>query len=290
MAELIIQRCRAGATLADVGLFRSAEVTRELARELAQLTRQAYAGSDPLPGLPEPDGQFETTAAVLNTVAGSGSVYALADQGRQVAALRVRPAGDCWRISRISVLPGYRNRGLVRLLLDAVTRDALDRRIEWLELDAVVERCLPPLYARLGFQVRSNWPSPDKPLSELTMRRRTSARASSAPFAWRNARLAEHAVVIVWLLRGQTLLRVCQRASGDPLADALAAAAAVDRPGLLLAGVDLARQPGGPIRVFAGAGRTQPEHLMPRNEHADTVALWRPRPGSEPSFDELAGG
>jgi len=285
-----MQRCRAGATLADVGVLRFEDVTGELAGQLAQLTRSAYAGSDPLPGLPEPDGQFETTAAVLHTVAGPGWLYTLADQGGLVAALRARPADDCWRVSRISVLPGYRNRGLVRLLLDAVARDARRRGIDWLELDAVVERCLPPVYARLGFAVLSNWPSPDKPLSEVTMRRRAAEPAGAMPLDWQGARLTEHATVVSWLLSGQTLLRVPQRASGDPRADTLAAAAAVDRPGLLLAGVDLSPQPGGPIRVFADAGRTQPDHLMPRTRHAGTLALWRPRPGSEPSLDELAGG
>ena len=177
-------RCRTDARLADVERLRSCDITPALADELALLTRQAYAGSDPLPGLPDPDGQFETTAAVLHAVRGSGSVYALADQGRQVAAARVHPVDDCWRISRISVLPGYRNRGLVRLLLNAVARDAVGRRIDWLELDAVVERCLPPLYAQLGFQVLSNWPAPDKPLSEVTMRRarcRDAAQLAARP-------------------------------------------------------------------------------------------------------------
>jgi GNAT superfamily N-acetyltransferase len=293
MAELTVQRCHAGTAPAGIEVVRFEEVTTGLAAELAELTRSAYAGSDPLPGLPEPDGQFDTAAAVLHTVAGPGWVYTLAGEaGRagQVAALRVRPARDCWRVSRISVSPAYRNRGLVRSLLDAVARDARHRGIDWLELDAVVERCLPPLYARLGFRVLSNWPSPDKPLSEVTMRRSTGEPAVAMPLAWRDARLSEHATVVGWLLSGQTLLRIPQRASGDPLADTLAAAAAVDRRGLLLAGVDLSLQPGGPIQVFAGAGRLQPDHLMPRNRHPDTLALWRPRPGGEPSLDELTGG
>jgi GNAT superfamily N-acetyltransferase len=290
MAELTMQRCHAGATPADIVVVRFEEITTGLAAELAELTRLAYAGSDPLPGLPEPDGQFETTAAVLHTVAGPGWVYTLADRAGQVAALRVRPAQECWRVSRISVSPAYRNRGLVRLLLDAVARHARHRGVQWLELDAVVERCLPPLYARLGFRVLSNWPSPDKPLSEVTMRRHTGEPAVAVPLDWRDARLSEHATVVSWLLSGQSLLRIPHRASGDPLADMLAAASAVDRSDLQLAGVDLSPRPGGPIQVFADAGRAQPDHLMPRNRDPGTLALWRPRPGSEPSLDELTGG
>jgi GNAT superfamily N-acetyltransferase len=272
--------------LAAVELIRSPEMTPELAGELAQLTRLAYAGSDPLPGLPLPDGQFETPAAVLDSVRGSGSLYTVTDHGRQVAALRVRPAPGCWRVGRISVLPGYRRRGLVRLLLDAVARDACEQHVDWLELDAVVERCLPPLYARLGFGVRSNWPSPDKPLSEVTMRRPTAEPVRAMPLGWPPAVLSEHRTVIAWWLSGRTLLRVDSPASGNPLADALAAAPG--RPGLLLAGVDLSPRPcaAEAIRRFSG-GRTQPEHLMPRSRDAGTLALWRPAPGKEVPLEEL---
>ncbi|HEX8094841.1 GNAT family N-acetyltransferase [Jatrophihabitans sp.] len=274
---------------AAVESIRPAGITPELAGELAQLSRLAYAGSDPLPGLPLPDGQFETPAAVFEAVRKSGSVYLVTDQGRLVAALRARPAPGCWRVSRISVLPGYRRRGLVRLLLDAVARDARERQVDWLELDAVVERCLPPLYARLGFQVLSNWPSPDKPLSEVTMRRPTAEPATAVPLGWPSARLSEHQTVHAWWLSGPSLLRIAAAASGDPLADALAAAAALERPGLLLAGVDLCPRPAGPadrIRTFAG-GRTEPEHLMPRSRDAETLALWRAAPGSELPLEEL---
>ena len=269
---------------------RRTELTPEQAAELARLTRLAYAGSDPLPGLPEPDGQFETPTAVLDAVRGAGSVYLVTEADRPVALLRVRPAPGCWRVGRIAVLPGLRHRGLVRLLLDTVARDAREQGVGWLELDAVVERCLPPLYSRLGFQVRSNWPSPDKPLSELTMRRATAGPAGPVPLGWQHARLSRHATVIAWFLSGHTLLRAGRRASGDPLADVLAVAGALHRPDLLLAGVDLSRRPAEDPRSFAGVERSHPEHLMPRLRQADALALWRPVPGGELSLDELAGG
>lgn len=283
------------AELALAAVERWADLTPELADELARLTRLAYAESDPLPGLPEPDGQFETPGAVLDAVRGDGSIYLVAEPDRWVAALRVRPAAGCWRVGRIAVLPGRRHRGLVRLLLDAVAADARDQGVDWLELDAVVERCLPPLYARLGFGVRSNWPSPDKPLSELTMRRATAEPAGavpldSVPLGWQHARLSRHTTVIGWFLSGRTLLRAGQPASGDPLADLLTMAAALDRPGLLLAGVDLSQRPAEEPRILADVGRRHPEHLMPRTRQPDTLALWRPVPGMEVPLDELAGG
>ncbi|HST48452.1 GNAT family N-acetyltransferase [Jatrophihabitans sp.] len=278
------------ADLALAAIERRTDLTPEQAGELARLTRLAYAGSDPLPGLPAPDGQFETPAAVLDAVRGPGSVYLLAGPDRVLATLRVRPAAGCWRVGRIAVLPGYRHRGLVRSLLDTVARDARDQGVDWLELDAVVERCLPPLYARLGFRVISNWPSPDKPLSELTMRRPVADPAAPVSLEWRAARLSQHAAVIAWFLSGRMLLRAGQPASGDPLADVLTAAGALGRPGLLLAGVDLSPRPPGELRIFPHAGRNHPEHLMPRSRQADTLALWRPVPGREIPLDELAGG
>jgi len=284
MAELLASRPGRVCDDSTVERLQQAQLTPALATELAWLTRTAYTGSDPLPGLPAPDGQFETADAV------TGPVYTATLDGRRVAALRVRLAGDRWRVARVSVLPDYRGRGLVRRLLDVLAADARRQRIDWLELDAVVERCLPPRYARLGFRTQSNWPSPDKPLSELTMRRATAEPADPVPLGWPEARLSRHATVIGWLLSGRTLLRVCRPASGDPLADLLAAARAVGRPGLLLAGVDLSPQPAGELRIFPDAGRIHPEHLMPRSRQADTLALWRPVPGWEVPLDELAGG
>lgn len=271
----------------------SADVTARLAEELAALSRQAYTGSDPLPGLPAPDGQFETPDRVLATLDPAGRVYLVQDSlNRLLAALRMSPAPDCWRISRISVLPAVRGRGLVRLLLDAVARDAHELGIAWLELDAVVERCLPPRYARLGFDVRSSWPSPDKPLSEVTMRRRTAGPAGPVPLGWSNALLSEHRAVLAWFLRGRTLLRISRPASGDPLADALRATARIERAGALLAGLDLSQQGADRadrIEVFP-SGRTHPEHLMPRRRNASVLALWRPSPGREVAISELAPG
>lgn len=275
-----------------VRVIRSAEVIPELAAELAALSRQAYTGSDPLPGLPEPDGQFETPQQVLATLDAAGQVYLVEDgPGRLLAALRVSTAPGCWRVSRISVLPAARGRGLVRPVLDAVARDAHEQGIAWLELDAVVERCLPPLYARLGFDVRSSWPSPDKPLSEVTMRRPSAGPAGPVPLGWPNAQLSEHRAVVAWFLRGRTLLRISRPASGDPLADAIAAAGRLRGAGALLAGLDLSRQDARTDRIEVfHAGRTHPEHLMPRRRNADALALWRPTPGREVAIGDLGAG
>ncbi|MBV9822960.1 MAG: GNAT family N-acetyltransferase [Actinobacteria bacterium] len=259
-----------------------------------------------MPGLPDPDGQSEQPSDVLAALRAGGSVFTAASGGRLVAALRVHPAAGCWRISRISVLPGERGRGITRLLLDVVAGHARRNRVDWLELDAVVERCLPPLYARLGFAVVSNWPSPDKPLSEVTMRRPSAGPWRPVPPGWSAARLSEHRTVVAWYLNpptgsdhsaGPTLVRVSRRASGDPLADALAAGAELfGHPmpigGPALAGIDLSPQPANSadrVEVFPGRGRTEPEHLMPRVRHADTLALWRPAPGREPLLADLGG-
>ncbi len=223
-------------------------------------------------------------------LAAGGEVYAAwPEHAGPVAALRVRRAERSWVISRISVLPGWRGTGLVRLLLAAVADRAAAAGVAELELAAVVERCLPALYAGLGFQVRDNWPSPGKPLSEVTMCRRCDGPVIPGRFGWQQAVFTEHDAVACWFLTGDRLVRVTVSASGTPLADTVRAARLLGEPGALLAGVDLSRQrPGDRDLVEPVAGdRRHPDHLMPRVRQPSTLAVWRPTPGRELPVAEL---
>jgi len=280
-----------------VRIFR-ADAAGRLAEPLATLTRRAYADSDPLPGLPAPDGAFETPEAVHAELAAGTEVYAAwpdaawpdadgPDTAGAIAALRVHRREAAWEISRISVLPGWRGTGLVRLLVAEVSRQAADSGVPAIELAAVVERCLAPLYAGLGFRVRCNWPSPDKQLSEVTMR--LAEPATPLRFGWQDAAFTEHAAVVGWFLAGDRLFRIGVPAGGDPLADTARAGNLLGEPDALLAGVDLSRRPtdAGNRVAPVGRGRLHPEHLMPRTRHPDTLAIWRPVPGRELPMTEL---
>ncbi|MFF5639398.1 GNAT family N-acetyltransferase [Streptomyces sp. NPDC012825] len=258
-----------------------------LAGRIAALTRAAYRGSDPLPGLPVPDGATETEAAVRADLASGATVWlAESAPGRPVAALRVTELPDgAWGIGRVSVLPAARGTGVARTLLDAVEDAALREGVPVLRLDAVVERCLPPLYARLGFAPVRHWPSGDKPLTEVTMERRPGAPPRPGQRSWLGA---GDGVRVHWLLTGDALLAVI----GDDTAEV--------PPGTRLAGIDVwrgdgprahgrlrdlltatGRRAGGTTVAFPPGRHAAPVHLMPRAAEPRLHAWCRFRPGAE---------
>ncbi|MQY12853.1 hypothetical protein SRB5_29920 [Streptomyces sp. RB5] len=248
-----------------------------LADTLAALTRAAYRGSDPLPGLPVPDGAFETAADVRAALASGATVWlAFLTPGRPVGALRVLPRPDgAWRIARVSVLPAARGAGIARRLIAAVEVAALRAGVPVLRLDAVVERCLPSLYARLGFAPVRHWASGDKPLTEVTMERLPGAAPLPRPRAWQSpGRLPR----LHWLLT----------------ADGLLASTTPHRAGKL-AGIDvwhgagdlrtlLVSRGGRPTRagvLFPGRRADTAVHLMPRTADPRLQAWCRLPPGTE---------
>lgn len=152
---------------------------RALAAQLAALTRAAYTGSDPLPHLPVPDGARETTDEAEADLAVGQLLWVARDMDQQaIGALRVRPGAHGWEVRRIAVSPAWRSRGLVQALLAAVEQAATAQGVPALELDAVVERCLPPLYTHLGFAPVRVFRADDKPLTEWHMERRLDQQAT----------------------------------------------------------------------------------------------------------------
>lgn len=191
-AALSVRRLPTGAAAARAG-------------ELAALTRAAYQDSDPLPGLPAPDGARETPGAVMAALRDGAAVWAALDSGGELAgSARVLD----WEVSRVSVHPGARGTGVARALLTAIERDAAAAGVPQVRLNAVIERCLPPRYARLGYHVIRQWASPDKPLTEVTMGRRPGSPRASALLPWDAAALLPHRAVRAWLLDGPDLLCV----------------------------------------------------------------------------------
>jgi GNAT superfamily N-acetyltransferase len=265
------------------------------AAEIAAFTRAAYHGSDPLPGLPSPDGAGDTPAEVLADVTAGTTIWLAEDAtGRPVGALRVRTEsrGD-WRLSRLAVAPSHRGRGVARTLVAAVDRLAVDRLVPALRLDAVVERCLPSLYVRFGFRVVGHWLSGDKPLTEVTMERRPGTVLASVGPRGMALPPQQGDLLLLWLLTRDALLaligdegEVQWRAAAVPHAAVagldLWRGTAADAADLLVRRLAPGRRPagGGSLAFPASRGAVR-GHVMPRTVHPLLQAWCRLPPGAE---------
>jgi GNAT superfamily N-acetyltransferase len=272
---------------------------RRWAEPVAAITRQAYADSDPVPGLPPPDGAADTAAHVASEMRnGMVAWLALGSDGVPAGVVRVRDHGPGgWEISRLATVPSSKHGGVGRAVLDAVERAALTARVPRIWLNAVIERCLPPFYARLGYEVADHWPSPDKALTELTMQRVPGSAARARHFPW-DAVSSPPGSAICWFTAGAALWLVIEDGAASVLEAVPAAADRLAAVTLLeprLAGVDL---PGAEIAdprgLLAGLGDGTADvrrvaddrlsvrcHLMPRTLHPALLAFWRLPPGRE---------
>jgi GNAT superfamily N-acetyltransferase len=272
---------------------------RQWAEPVAAVTRLAYAGSDPVPGLPPPDGAGDTARDVASELRnGAVAWLALRPDGVPAGAVRVWDHGaDGWEISRLATVPSSKHRGVGRAVLDAVERAAVTSRAPRIWLNAVIERCLPPFYARLGYEVTDHWPSPDKTLTELTMQRIPGSAARARQFPW-DAVPSPPGPAICWFTVGAALWLVIEDGSAGVLgavsaaADRLAATTMLDP---CLAGVDLpCADIAEPRELLADVGDGTADvrrvandrlsvrcHLMPRALHPGLLAFWRLPPGRE---------
>ncbi|QXJ22394.1 GNAT family N-acetyltransferase [Actinomadura graeca] len=274
---------------------------RRWAGPIAATTRLGYAGSDPVPGLPPPDGAHDTARDVAADLrSGTTAWLALGPDGTPVGAVRVRDHGPRgWEIRRVATVRRGQRRGVARRILAEVERAALEADVPRIWLDAVVERCLPPYYAALGYRVVDHFPSPDKPLSEVTMARVPGEPGAPETLPWPDPPWpsGDHTAVC-WFLGGGGLRLACAGCAdtrGDLRAAVRAAArrvAAAGAPAARLAGVDLfPHDPAGVladvgagtsgVRLVAADRATAPAHLMPRVVHPDLLAFWRTVPGRE---------
>ncbi|MEV6673812.1 GNAT family N-acetyltransferase [Streptomyces sp. NPDC051162] len=265
---------------------------------VAGLTRAAYALSDPYPGLPVPDGARETEDGVLRALERGSQVWlATGPDGRLAGALRVTDHGAAgWEVHRVSVDPVRQGQGIARTMLAAVEENARARGVPRLWLDAVVERCLPAVYGRLGFRAVRHWSADDKPLSETTLERVPGAPLPADALPLVDDPLGPSDLAVAWLPADGRLLAVLE-AGGRPselLARACARAGAEGAAGLDVwpgAGPDgrawlAARLPeagaaagGHGIFSFPGGRERVAAHLMPRTLHPGLRAVLRLAPG-----------
>jgi N-acetylglutamate synthase-like GNAT family acetyltransferase len=268
----------------------------ELAAAVAALTRFAYATGDPYPGLPVADGARETAEQVLRDT-GAGAELWLARVGDElVGTARVRVTmSRVAEVFRVAVAPQWRGRGVVRSLLDRIETDVARRGIGQIVANAVVERHLPALYARLGYRTLQWGPAPDKPLTEVTMARRPNTPRLPTPYP---EQLPGRGLLVAWFRSAEGTLVACSRVCGDTLAAArrqgAAIASATGRTAELV-GADLWEDsPPSPAQLLASLcqapGRTLRQGLglyvpaepscmldyrIPRLRHAELHALWR---------------
>ncbi len=289
-----VQKATESLELAVLTASRPSEI---LAAQVAELTRIAYVDSDPLPGLPPPDGASEDAAGVAAFADRGGRVWVARDAAGEVAgALRTGRCDDgALFVSRVAVAPAWRKAGVGRWLLAAVEAGAAAGDEPVIRLDAVVERCVPPYYARLGYRVTEHHlAQDDKLLTEVAMERDPRApRREQQPFPL--TRIDPQVTgTLTWLLLPDGLAAV-PRAGAHSVATAVRHALRVlDDPAARLAGVDIWRGRAGDLgglltsclgaAVSRGLGPRSavPLHRCPRAVHRDLWAALRPFPGAEP--------
>jgi GNAT superfamily N-acetyltransferase len=272
---------------------------RRWADPIAAVTRRAYAGSDPVPGLPAPDGARARTEEVLADLReGTMAWLALEPDETPAGVVRVRDHGaDGWEVSRVATVPSSKRRGVARRILHEVERSAAEAGTPRVWLNAVVERCLPAFYARLGYHVIDHWPSPDKDLTEVTMQRNPALPVRPQAFPWAAMPPPPGPVTCWFTADGALRLAIVDRAESvlgavGQAADLLGSAGLADPR---LAGVDLAgKDIPHPRRLLTGLGEGDADgrrvaadrlsvrgHLTPRVLHPGLLAFWRLPPGLE---------
>ncbi|MFL6138265.1 MAG: GNAT family N-acetyltransferase [Frankiaceae bacterium] len=296
-----------GRSLALIGAT-AGGIAPERIISVAALTRAAYSGSDPFACLPAPDGAEDDAASVSQFLAEGGTVWMAVDaSGEPMAALRCERIEDgAWFVSRIAVVPGSRGRGLGRRLVAAVERALAADGVRSVQLDAVVERCLPAYYAQLGYRAATHHlATDDKLLTEIRMERDpATARHAMPPFPLRTTDDAVNGAVCWFLAAGRlsAVARIGRQSVASAVAGSLRSA---PDDTARLAGVDLWRgeadelgdvlrdmpgaapDPHGTAVSFDGGRHDIVAHVMPRTYHQDLWAAIRPLPQSEPDPREL---
>jgi GNAT superfamily N-acetyltransferase len=251
--------------------------------ETATATRAGFTGADLLPGLPRPDGLFETAESLAaDLAAGAWMCLARDPRGAITGGVRAFTRRDgnrdpVWEVRRLAIVPQRRGTGLARALMRRLEDAARDAGAVAVTLDTVVERGNPAFYARLGYRTLAHIPTPDKPLSEVSMRRELDVPAAPLAYPWDGEQAPrDYRLVVTWHTDGTTTIARVHRdvddvlrlatghdfAGADGWRDADPAAEAIVRRWL------------GAMR-YAGRPEDVPAYRMPRRGHPDLLALWR---------------
>jgi predicted N-acetyltransferase YhbS len=192
------------------------------ARIVNRVTREAFALSGALPGLPGADGAVEPEERVAAELRAGTAMWVAFRGDRAAGAVRAAPVEGAWKLRRLAVPPRERGRGTGRALTRRLEEDARRAGMPRVVLDAVVERTNPPFYAALGYRTLSHWPTGDKPLSEVTMEREVASPPLAFDYPWEGEEGAPAGgLLISWYARGPSaeagpgLCAVAGRVEGD---------------------------------------------------------------------------
>jgi GNAT superfamily N-acetyltransferase len=251
----------------------------------------------------------EDARSVAAFVNDGGNVWIASDShGDPVGVLRTGRCDDgALFVSRVAVSPAWRKFGVGRWLLAAVEEQSAAEGIAMIRLDAVVERCVPPYYARLGYRVTEHHlAEDDKLLTEVAMERDPRAprrRELPYPLARVDANVTG---TLCWFLSAGGLVAVSRDGTHSVASAVAHGLRIVGDPAALVAGVDVWRGAtgdlggalarlhgtvscrGGMVARGLGPRHTVPLHFMPRASHRDLWAALRPFPGAEPPASQLA--
>lgn len=189
-----------------------------VAARVARLTVAGYRHAHVTRVLPPPDGAFETRAAALRDVAAGARIWLATVGGVDAGCVRALPRdATTWEVRRLAVAGTFAGRGIGKLLMERVERDAALSGVEWIRLDAVVERVVPPFYASIGYRTVSHWRSDDKLLAEVTMEKPTATPAVSYRHPWEGDGFAASGTMVSYFVEGGRLVVETELVDGDPL-------------------------------------------------------------------------
>jgi GNAT superfamily N-acetyltransferase len=262
-------------------------VGADTAERLAVFTRRAYAGSDPLPGLPVPDGAVEGADHVIRFLEGGGTIRVAQMNGTVVGVLRTTVLPDgAWWVARVAIAPSLRGRGFGARLMAEVEAVARAQGARAVRLDAVIERCLVPYYARIGYRISAyHVPDDGKVLTEAAMERDLTRPPEPMPHLGTPPGSGGG---LSWFTTPTGMV-----AAIHPHRGIKARLAGMDAwQGDLAHLAELVRQVPGArptsdpsVVEFLGGRADVPLHLTPRAVHGDLWALARYRPGHETHQD-----
>jgi ribosomal protein S18 acetylase RimI-like enzyme len=119
-------------------------------REVINLIKEGYA-SPYKEGSPESDPYFSENY-VEDVESGKIRLFVCLDDKKKIGSVQYEDREGKAYLGQMTVLSGYRNKGVGGLLVSAVEESAKKEGFSVIQLTAMVEKGLPEYYEKLGYQ------------------------------------------------------------------------------------------------------------------------------------------